>query len=75
MHSYISSSPEKENDTIRNIMKRPIFVEADEQLSSAIAKTVDHHVARLPVVDSASTMRCVGLVTATELLKASAGKR
>lgn len=73
LNTYISSNPaEKMKEQVRTIAKRPVFVEAGESIESAIEKTMENNLTRLPVVDSVSSMRCVGIVTASELLKASA---
>lgn len=55
--------------SVQGIIKRPIFVEEEDTVAVAIGKTIDNNLTRLPVVDSIKNMRCVGVVTATDLLK------
>jgi len=69
---YISEDPRREEDTVKKLSKRPIFLEADESTRSAIGKIIRSGLSRMPVVDSRSTMRCIGTVNATDLLKAEA---
>ncbi|MFI5412277.1 MAG: HPP family protein [Candidatus Micrarchaeales archaeon] len=61
--------------SVQGIVKRPIFAEEDDTVAVAIGKTIDNNLTRLPVVDSMKNMRCVGVVTATELLKEASKER
>lgn len=71
--NYISSNTEKRmGESIQGIVKRAVYVEAGDTVAVAIAKTIDNNLSRLPVVESSATMRCVGIVTTTELLKEAA---
>ena len=73
---YISENPEKRlTETVQGIIKRPIFVEADDTVAAAIGKTIDNDLSRIPVVDSASNMQCVGIISATDLLKEAAKEK
>ncbi len=59
-------------ESIKALVKRPIFVEANDTISVAIGKTIDNNLTRIPIVDSMQNMKCVGVITATELLKEAA---
>lgn len=68
--SFVSDNSEKKmGENILAVLKKPIFVEANDTIAVAIGKTIDHNLTRLPIVDSMSNMKCVGFVTATDLLK------
>lgn len=69
---YIAKDPSRESDSVRKISKRPVFIEAGESARSAIGKIIKSGLSRIPVVESRSTMRCIGTVNATDLLKATA---
>ncbi len=74
LQDYLTANPNSANQ-VANIAKRPIFVAASDTVSSAVGKAMENNISRLPVVDSLATMKCVGVVTATELLKAAAEKK
>ncbi len=61
--------------SVQGIVKRAIFAEENDTVAVAIGKTIDNNLTRLPVVDSMKNMRCVGVVTATDLLKEAAKER
>jgi CBS domain-containing protein len=67
---FVSDNSEKKlNETIQSVIKKPVFAEVGDTVAVAIGKTIDHNLTRLPIVDSFSNMKCVGVVTATDLLK------
>jgi CBS domain-containing protein len=69
---YVSKDQAREAETVRKLSKRPVFLEAGESTQSAIGKTIKSGLSRMPVVENTSTMRCIGTVNATDLLKATA---
>ncbi|MDE1871495.1 MAG: CBS domain-containing protein [Candidatus Micrarchaeota archaeon] len=52
------------------LMLKPLFVEKDRSLDYAIKYLISHRLNRVPVVESSIGMICIGIVTASELLKA-----
>lgn len=63
------------NDTIKKLMQKPLFVESGKSIDYAIKYIMDHNITRVPVVDSSIGMRCIGTVSATELLKAKKNEK
>lgn len=59
-----------ENTPIKNIMSKPLFIEKDKDIDYAIKYIMRYGLPRVPVVDSSISMVCIGMVTASELLKA-----
>ncbi|HVC58331.1 MAG TPA: CBS domain-containing protein [Candidatus Acidoferrales bacterium] len=57
-------------DSVEGIMKKPMFVEMDSSVDFSVKYVIEHGLTRLPVVNSDSDMKCVGVVSATELLSA-----
>ena len=57
------------NQSVITVSKKPVFAEQNDPVSKAIHKLVDNRLTRLPIVDSAGSMLCVGIVSASELLK------
>ncbi len=69
---YISKDPGRGEESVDTLSKAPVFLEANETRQSAMAKIIKNGLSRMPVVESRSTMRCLGTVNSTDLLKASA---
>lgn len=69
--AYLGSHEENEiqDSKISNIMQKPIFVESDTTVHRAMQATIKHRLTRIPVVDSTKNMVCIGIVSATDLLK------
>lgn len=65
----VSHNEEDLEKKIEVISNDPVFVEEDENIANAVKKTVNHHLTRIPVVESSKSMRCVGIVSSTDLLK------
>lgn len=57
-------------ETIEKLMLKPIFVEESSSIDYAIKYIMEHGIGRVPVVESSIGMRCIGVVTASALLKA-----
>ncbi len=57
-----------EKEQVKKISMPPFFTEANSKISDAAKVVIDNDLNRLPVVDSKKNMRCVGIVTSTELL-------
>jgi CBS domain-containing protein len=70
----IRHSREELDAPIKPLVKEPIFVEASENINDVIVKVVRYNVTRIPVVDSISGMRCVGIISASDLLKSAGGR-
>ncbi len=51
---------------VRSIMKEPLYVRIDNTIDEALDYIIEHNASRVAVVDS--SMRCVGIVSATEIL-------
>ena len=60
-------------DAVEGIMKKPVFVEMDKTIDFSVKYVIEHGLTRLPVVNNAFEMKCVGIVSATELLSAKSG--
>ena len=72
---FAASHKEEDHSVgVDRLIKSPIFVEQNDTIATAIKTALDHDMQRLPVVDSLAGMRCVGLISTTELLKEAAGK-
>lgn len=62
-------------ERVERLMKKPVFVEMDSTVDSAMKYVIEHGLTRLPVVNSGVDMKCVGVVSATELLAAKAASK
>lgn len=71
MEHYLSKNQASDGDSVVKLSKHPIFIVAEESAQSGMEKIAKTGLSRIPVVDNESTMRCVGTVNATDLLKAS----
>jgi CBS domain-containing protein len=59
-----------EDGAIETLMKKPLFLEKGKSIDDAIKYLMKHSISRVPVVESTIGMKCVGIVSASELLKA-----
>jgi CBS domain-containing protein len=55
---------------VKDAMKEPLFVEQGKSVDYAIKYITGHSIDRVPVVDSSIGMRCTGIVSSSDLLKA-----
>lgn len=53
---------------VRSAMQKPVFVDADASPDSAIRLLMKSGLPMLPVVESSSSMRCIGIVSSSDLL-------
>ncbi len=60
----------KDLDSVKVVMHRPLFVEKGKSVDYAIKYIMKHGINRVPIVESGIGMRCIGIVSASELLKA-----
>ncbi len=56
-------------ESVRSVMRRPVFMQADDDAEAAVAKMVENSLERLPVVNSRIGMKCVGTISATDLVR------
>ncbi|MGC8496050.1 MAG: HPP family protein [Candidatus Micrarchaeia archaeon] len=63
------------NYEISTIMKKPFFIAANAKIDEAMDYMVKNKVSRVPVVDSTEGMKCVGIVSATEVLESKLSER
>ncbi|EET90448.1 MAG: CBS domain-containing protein [Candidatus Micrarchaeales archaeon] len=61
--------------TVEKAMDKPVFVERDSTIENASVEIINSGLGRIPVVDSRSSMKCIGIVAATDLLAARIGKK
>jgi CBS domain-containing protein len=54
---------------VQEVMDPPVYIEKDAGMDEVIAAMMRNDVSRLPVVASEKTMRCLGIISATEVLK------
>jgi CBS domain-containing protein len=59
-----------EKKTVGDLMGKPLFVEQGKSIDYAIKYIMRHEISRVPVVESSIGMKCIGIVTASQLLKA-----
>lgn len=62
-------------NSILPFIERPLFVEKDSSIDHAIKYLLKHRLSRVPVVDSALGMKCIGTVSSSELLKSKKNKK
>ena len=53
---------------VSQIMKKPVFVEQTGTLEDARKLIIEHGLSRLPVVDSARSMMCIGTISSSDLI-------
>ncbi|MDE1834886.1 MAG: CBS domain-containing protein [Candidatus Micrarchaeota archaeon] len=58
-------------DKVKKVMHEPLFVESDNSAEQAAKLMVENAVGRLPVVDSKKGMRCVGIISSTDIVKSA----
>ena len=66
---------EKFGGSVKELMDRPLFVESGKSIDYAIRYITRHSLSRVPVVESAIGMHCIGIVSASRLLKAKKSMR
>jgi len=68
---YILKHTEEELDgkTIKPLVKKPVFVVKEELASQVVAKIIRNNLTRIPVVDSEESMQCIGVISASDVLK------
>ncbi len=57
-----------DGDKVSSMMVKPVFVEANAKSDEARKLMIKHGLARIPVVDSAASMKCIGTVSSTDLI-------
>jgi CBS domain-containing protein len=57
------------SDKVGQIMRKPLFVEAESDLREAAKKMVENALGRLPVVDNKNSMHCVGIISTTDIVR------
>ena len=68
--AFVAKHGEKDQEqSVMVISKKPVFAEQDDTIKDTIGKVVNNKLTRIPVVESSGNMRCVGIVSASELLK------
>ncbi len=72
IQNFISKNPAMEGESVQKLSKKPVFLSADESVQSGIDKIIKSGLSRMPVVENQSTMRCIGTVNSTDLLRAAA---
>jgi IMP dehydrogenase len=59
---------EELHEPVEKIMEKPIFVEEKADAKEARKILMNNNLTRIPVVDSKSSMICIGTVSSTDLL-------
>ncbi|MGD0729366.1 MAG: CBS domain-containing protein [Candidatus Micrarchaeaceae archaeon] len=57
------------NDLVSSSMEKALFVEKNQDIDSTIKYMLKHNISRVPVVDSAISMKCIGTISSSDLLK------
>lgn len=57
------------HSAIGDIMSKPIFVEESDSHQKAVREMLGHGISRVPVVNNRKEMRCVGMITSTDIVK------
>lgn len=63
------------SDSINAAMQKPLFVEMESSIDHGIKYMLARSLSRVPVVDSAIGMRCIGTVSASRLLSAKKSEK
>ncbi|MDE1762201.1 MAG: CBS domain-containing protein [Candidatus Micrarchaeota archaeon] len=72
----IASGSNPDTTPVERVMREDFqFVEAKAGVDDAARIMIRHHLARIPVVNNLSDMLCIGIVSATEVLKAKNKRR
>lgn len=56
------------HEKVGQIMKKPIFVKEDDDITKAVKEMLYYSISRVPVVNNRHEMHCVGLITSTQAL-------
>jgi CBS domain-containing protein len=56
------------SDKVGQIMRRPVFTEAESDIEEAAMKLVENAIGRLPVVNNRREMHCVGILSTTDIV-------
>ena len=65
----------RSEEPVNALMEKPLFVEKSQDVDYAIKYMLDHHISRVPVVDSAIGMKCIGTISSSELLEAKKSQK
>ncbi len=63
-----SLSQHSDDDLVRGVMLKPVFVEEMGSVEDARKLIIEHGLSRLPVVDSSKNMRCIGTISSSDLI-------
>jgi CBS domain-containing protein len=55
-------------NVVGDFMEKPFFITASTSVDEAMDYVIARKVQRVPVVDTAANMNCIGMVSATEIL-------
>ncbi len=55
--------------TVRDVMAAPKFIKEDSTPEQAVRFAIAENLHRIAVIDSIANMRCVGIISSTELLR------
>jgi CBS domain-containing protein len=64
-----------EGSLISSVMRPPVYCTAEEPLESAIKVAINSGLPRVPVVDNEVDMRCLGIVSASDMMAHLKGKK
>ncbi len=67
--TYLLAHSDSLDETIGKLVKKPIFAEEKSSLGDAVKLVVKNELSRLPIVESRRSMKCIGIVSTTDLLK------
>lgn len=56
-------------ETVGAVMRRPVFVEEEADAKNAAKQMVENAFSRIPVVNNAKDMHCVGVINSTDVVK------
>ena len=57
------------HERVAGIMRKPVFAEADSEAGDAARKLVENAFGRIPVVNNRKEMRCIGIISTTDIVK------
>lgn len=61
-------SQQGDDKTVGSVMQKPVFIEEVGRVEDARKLIIEHGLSRLPVVDSAKSMRCIGTISSSDLI-------
>ena len=61
-------SQQDDSKAVSSVMLKPVFVEEGGSLEDARKLIIEQGLSRLPVVESAESMRCVGTISSSDLI-------